>query len=78
MSASAAPGSKLSCSTTAPPCVSNAGSALAEPNDQNSGTASHTRSAAVRCMRSPMSKPLAMTGPCARVTPLGAAVEPEV
>ena len=55
-----------------------AGMALAEPNDQNSGTASHSRSSAVRCCRSPMSKPLASKGPCARVTPLGAAVEPEV
>ena len=55
-----------------------AGSALAEPNDQNSGTASQTRSLALRCMRSPISKPLAMSGPCAKVTPLGAAVEPEV
>ena len=55
-----------------------AGTALAEPNDQNSGTASHKRSLARRCCRSPMSKPLAISGPCANVTPFGAAVEPEV
>src|SRR4051794_29186302 len=51
---------------------------MAEPNDQKSGTASHSRSVARRCWRSPISKPLAMSGPCARVTPLGAAVDPEV
>jgi hypothetical protein len=55
-----------------------AGTASAEPNDQNSGTASHNRSLARRCCRSPMSKPLAISGPCAKVTPFGAAVEPEV
>ncbi len=61
-----------------PPWLMIAGSALAAPNDQNSGTASQTRSAADRCIRSPISNPLAITGPCARVTPLGAAVDPEV
>src|SRR5271169_2891528 len=51
-----------------------AGTAFAEPNDQESGTASHSRSVARRCCRWPMSKLLAISGPCARVTPLGAAV----
>src|SRR2546427_1384988 len=42
-----------------------AGSAFAEPNDQKSGTASQTRSAVVRCWRSPMLKPFSTTLPWA-------------
>src|SRR5262245_30336093 len=42
---------ELSCSTIDPPWVISPGSALADPNDQNSGTASQTRSTAVRCKR---------------------------
>ena len=62
----------------APPWVRRAGNALAEPNDQKSGTASQTRSAPVNRIRSPMSKPLASTPPWASVTPFGSAVEPDV
>jgi hypothetical protein len=55
-----------------------AGRALAEPNDQKSGTASQSRSAAVRCWRSPILKPFSMMPSWARVTPLGKAVDPDV
>ena len=44
ISASASAASKLSCSTTQPPCVSRLGTAFTMPKLQNSDTASHSRS----------------------------------
>ena len=61
-----------------PPWVMIAGSALAEPNDQNSGTASHSRSSARQVLPLADVEAVGDHGPCASVTPLGAAVEPEV